>query len=257
MKNPLVSVIIPAYNCAATIAAAIDSALDQDVPVEILVIDDGSSDDLDAVMDRYKDVQEVFYVQNERNMGVAGTRNRGVAMAKGSHVAFLDGDDYWTPGKLQKQLVAMEKTGAVLCSTARELMTPDGKLTGRVIPVKEKISYGELLKHNSINCSSVLIRAEVAREFPMEHDDSHEDYILWLRVLKKYGSACAVNEPLLKYRLSNSGKSGNKFRSARMTYRVYRHMGFGLVKSCCLFVSYAFHGIKKYALSYLGVKDEA
>jgi teichuronic acid biosynthesis glycosyltransferase TuaG len=136
-------------------------------------------------------------------------------------------------------------------------MTPDGKLTGWVIPVKEKISYGELLKHNSINCSSVLIRAEVAREFPMEHDDSHEDYILWLRVLKKYGYACAVNEPLLKYRLSNTGKSGNKFRSARMTYRVYRHMGFGLVKSCCLFVRYAFHGIKKYALSYLGVKDEA
>ena len=126
MKNPLVSVIIPAYNCAATIAAAIDSALDQDVPVEILVIDDGSSDDLDAVMDRYKDVQEVIYVQNERNMGVARTRNRGVAMAKGSHVAFLDGDDYWVSGKLQKQLVAMEKTGAVLCSTARVLMTPDG-----------------------------------------------------------------------------------------------------------------------------------
>ena len=257
MKNPLVSVIIPAYNCAATIAAAIDSVLNQDVPVEIIVINDGSTDDLDAVMNRYRDVPEVIYVHNECNMGAARTRNTGVSLAKGEYVAFLDGDDYWAPGKLQKQLEAMEKTGAVLCATARELMTPDGKLTGRVIPVKEKISYRELLKHNCINCSSVLIRTAVAREFPMDHDDSHEDYIMWLRVLKQYGAACAVNEPLLKYRLSTTGKSGSKLKSARMTYRVYRYLGFGLVKSCALFVSYAFHGVKKYALSYLGVKDEA
>ena len=257
MKNPLVSVVIPAYNCASTIATAIDSARNQDVPVEIIVINDGSGDDLDGVMEQFRSVPEVVYVHNHTNLGAARTRNAGVALAKGEYVAFLDGDDYWAPHKLQKQLDAMEKTGAVLCATGREMMTPEGKLTGRVIPVKEKITYRELLKHNSINCSSVLLRTSVAREFPMEHDDSHEDYIMWLRVLKKYESACVVNEPLLKYRLSTTGKSGNKLKSARMTYRVYRYLGFGFMKSCMLFVSYGFHGVKKYALSYLGVRNEA
>ena len=81
----------------------------------------------------------------------------------------------------------------------------------------------------------------------MEHDDSHEDYITWLKV------ACenmAVQEEstgqYLKYRLSEGGKSRNKLKSAAMTYRVYRYAGYGHVKSCLFFVSYAVHGIRKY-----------
>ena len=83
----------------------------------------------------------------------------------------------------------------------------------------------------------------------MHHEDSHEDYIMWLEVLQKYKTACAVNEPLLKYRLSNQGKSGSKWKSARMTFQVYRYVGFSLPKSCICFVSYAFHGVKKYLFS--------
>ena len=85
-----------------------------------------------------------------------------------------------------------------------------------------------------------------ALEFPMEHEDSHEDYIAWLRLLKKYGCACGVNEPLLKYRLSGKGKSGSKLKSAGMTFRVYRYMGFGWGQSLLCFVSYALHGVWKY-----------
>lgn len=246
MSEPLISVVIPAYNCAGVIGRAIDSALAQKVALEILVLDDGSSDDLEAVMAGYEGNEAVRFAKNEKNLGAAATRNRGVTLARGKYVAFLDADDYWTEDKLSRQLALMEQTGCVLCCTARELMTPEGELTGRVIPVKETISYRELLKHNSINCSSVLILTEVAREFPMHHDDSHEDYIMWLEVLRKYETACGINEPMLKYRLSNSGKSGNKLHSAKMTFMVYRYMGFGMVKSIVCFCSYAFHGVKKY-----------
>lgn len=83
----------------------------------------------------------------------------------------------------------------------------------------------------------------------MEHEDSHEDYIMWLKILKKYGTAAGINEPLLKYRLSNSGKSGSKAKSAAMTFRVYRYMGFGWGKSIACFVSYAAHGAAKYLLA--------
>lgn len=88
----------------------------------------------------------------------------------------------------------------------------------------------------------------------MEHEDSHEDYITWLGILKKYGQASAVDEPLLKYRLSSGGKSGNKLRSARMTYTAYRYAGFGPIRAAGLFCAYAVNGVAKYARAYLGGK---
>lgn len=244
--EPLVSVIIPAYNCAGLISRAIDSALIQKVPLEVIVVNDGSEDDLDQVMETYRDNPALSYVKNETNLGASGSRNKGVAMARGEYVAFLDADDYWAEEKLEKQLAIMQGKQVVLSCTARELMTPDGKLTGRIIPVKEEITYHELLHHNSINCSSVVLRTEIAREFPMCHDDSHEDYITWLKILQKYKKACGISEPLLKYRLSNQGKSGNKLKSAKMTFRVYRYLGFGILRSCYYFVLYALHGVWKY-----------
>ena len=254
MNEPLVSVVMPAYRCGATIRTAIESVMEQGVPLELIVIDDCSPESLEEALEPYREDPRVIIVRNEQNMGAAESRNRGVAMARGRYVAFLDADDIWMLGKLKKQLKKLEQTGDVLCCTGRELLTPEGIPTGRVIPVKERLTYRELLKHNAVNCSSVVLLTEVAREFPMGHADSHEDYILWLQILQKYGTCCAVNEPLLQYRLTTTGKSGNKLHSAKMTFRVYRYMGFSYPKSVALFASYAFHGVKKYALSMLGGK---
>lgn len=91
----------------------------------------------------------------------------------------------------------------VLCCTGRELVDVAGDSLRKYILVHEKISYRMLLRQNEINCSSVLLLRDVALGFPMEHEDCHEDYITWIKVLKKYHTACAINESLLKYRLSN------------------------------------------------------
>ena len=257
----LVSVIIPVHNGCGTIRAAIDSVLDQDMhfesahrigrgsiqEMEILVIDDASTDDLDAVEKEYEDHPEVIFLHNEHNLGAAKSRNRGVLLARGKYVAFLDADDCWDREKLKKQFARIYETGDVLCCTGRELMDESGKLTGRVIGVKERLTYRDLLWHNQINCSSVVMLTKVARRYPMAHEDSHEDYITWMQILSEYEEVCAVNEPLLKYRVSNKGKSGSKLRSARMTYKAYRYMGFGPVKSTALFISYAIHGAIKYS----------
>ena len=248
MKKPLVSVIIPAHSCRKSLKRAVDSVLIQEVDLEVLVLNDCSPQPLDDIMECYQNDERVRYLKNEKNLGASGTRNRGIALAEGQYVAFLDADDYWMPGKLTRQMKLLEKTGCVLCCTGRAIMDEEGKLTGRIIPVQERITYRDLLKDNSISCSSVVFPRAIALEFPMEHEDAHEDYILWLRVLEKYGDACGINEPLLHYMKSTSGKSGSKLHSAKMTFRVYRYMGFGWLKSIACFMSYAFHGVKKHWL---------
>lgn len=246
MEQPMVSVVIPVYNCAGYIVRALESAFAQEVPLEVLVIDDGSKDGLLDVLKPYLGRPDFRYFSNPVNLGAAGSRNRGVQKASGTYVAFLDADDWWENGKLVAQLELLSRTGDVLCTTGRELVREDGTSTGRVIPVKPVITYRELLKHNSINCSSVVIRRDVALEFPMERDDIHEDYLAWLKILRKYRRAAGINQPYLKYRLRQDGKSGNKLRSAAMTYKVYRCMGYGRVKSALFFGSYAVHGLHKY-----------
>ena len=245
--EPEVSVVIPAYNCRGTLREAVDSALCQGVEIEIIIIDDCSPEDLSDILAEYKENPQVRIFKNETNMGVAETRNLGVTLSKGEFIAFLDADDIWKPYKLEKQLALMKKTGAVLCSTAREIMEEDGTLTSKVINVPERITYKKLLYGNVINCSSVLVKRDVALEFPMTGDDVHEDYICWLNILKKYNFAVAINEPLLLYRKTKNSKSGSKLHSAKMTYGVYKKMGFRTPKAFCCFVGYVIHGIIKYS----------
>ena len=246
MNKPQVSVIMPVYNGEKYIKQAVESVFAQKVATELLVIDDGSTDHTEKVLSAYEGREDFRYLKNKENMGAARSRNRGVQEARGEYIAFLDADDWWEEGKLTAQLELLEKTGYVLCSTGRELMKADGTDTGRYIPVKEKILYRDLLKHNSINCSSVLLLRDVAAEFPMEHDDSHEDYLTWLKILRKYGPAAGIDRPLLKYRMSKTSKSGDKKKSAIMTYKVYRYMGYSHMRCILYFISYAIHGFWKY-----------
>lgn len=253
-KKIIVSVVIPAYNSKNTIQAAVDSALLQNVSLEVIIIDDCSTEDLSDVLSRYRDVPSVRIVRNEANLGVAASRNKGVSLARGEYIAFLDADDIWRKGKLTRQLRMMKKTGAVLSATARELMREDGTKTGKIISVPRKVTYQQLLRGNILNCSSIVLKKSVAQEFPMDNDDVHEDYICWLRILRKYGYAVALNEPYLLYRVAKTGKSGSKFHSARLTFQVYRRMGFGWIKSFGYFTCYVMNGIKKYFITN-GVKN--
>lgn len=230
MQERLVSVIIPTYNCGCYIDQAIESVLKQAVKTEIIVIDDASSDDTERRVKKYGE-KNVQYIKNKRKQGVSRSRNRGIAAAKGNYIAFLDADDWWDIQKLQKQLSCIQKNQCILCYTGRELYAEEGNAIGKIIPVKEKLTYQELLHHNSIACSSVLLRADIAKEFPMEHDEVHEDYLTWLRILEKYKKACGVNEPLLKTRLTASGKSRKKWKTFQMTYGVFRYLGMGKLQS--------------------------
>lgn len=248
MHKPIVSVIIPAYNCSQYIERAIESVLYQEVPLEIIVVDDCSSDGLVNVIEKYMQLDFFVYIRNEINLGVAASRNVGVSKAKGRYIAYLDADDWWKEKKLIKQIKIMETDQYALCYTGRELVREDGTYMGTIIHNNEIIDYNMLLHHNCITCSSVIMPTAIAIEFPMINDEYHEDYINWLKILKKYGHAYGIKEALTVYRQCKNGKSRNRLKSARMTFGVYQVMHIGLLKSFIFMCSHLIHGVKKYSL---------
>jgi glycosyltransferase involved in cell wall biosynthesis len=117
MMQPLVTVLIPAYNAEKTIRRAIDSAFTQDYPAtEILVVDDGSTDATSEIVGTYEDPR-IRLLRLPTNRGEGGVLNEGIAIAKGQYIAFLDADDEWLPGKLSRQIVVLESNQRATMAT--------------------------------------------------------------------------------------------------------------------------------------------
>lgn len=243
-----VSVIIPTYNCGVYLACAIESVLKQDVDLEIILIDDASIDGTEEIVKELKKSAKypISYIRNAKNLGVSASRNKGIEIASGEYLAYLDADDWWAEGKLKKQLMRLKQTNGVFCYTGRELFYENGQPKDKWISVPEKVTWKSLLWTNVIPCSSVLIKTEIGKEFPMEHDEVHEDYLTWLRIVRKYQAAYGVNEPLLKSRLTADGKSRDKKKTIQMTYGVYRYLGLRKITALTYTASHLYFSAKRY-----------
>ncbi|MGI6072659.1 MAG: glycosyltransferase family 2 protein [Lachnospiraceae bacterium] len=264
MAKPSVSVIIPAYNAEKHIIQTIESALFQDYEgyIEVIVIDDCSADDTFGVTSRYAKENKaprkrsLSVLKNEENMRVARTRNKGVGLAKGDYICFLDSDDFWELSKVSRQMEDLlardeKKNGEgdkipVLSTTGRAFVNEAGLPTGKIVRVPTLISFTDNLKTNHISCSGAMVRRDVAVEFPMKRDDLVEDYICWLEIMKKYGPAAGLDESLLNYRITKGSRSSNKLKAARTQYKVYRYFGISIPMSICYMLSYMVNGIKKH-----------
>ena len=260
-QNPIVSIIMPAWNAEKTIQDAIRSVIKQTEPNwELIVLDDHSEDGT------YKRIRwfaardnRIRIYRNPVNLGVSKTRNRGVKEAKGKWIAFLDSDDIWRADKLEKQLCMIEQkknvdlvfTGSVFMRGWEQSENNRSReKTNFILSYYQKapktITYKELLKQNLISCSSVVVKKELLMKYPMKQDIMHEDYATWLEILRAGGKAYGINEPLLIYRISGKSRSGDKRRAAQMTWRVYRFLGLHLREACYYFGWYVFKNGKKY-----------
>lgn len=247
-KKDIITVIMPAYNAAKTIRESVNSVIAQTVKDwELIVIDDGSTDNTVAVLTELADCDSrIRFFQNEKNRGVSYTRNRAITLAKGEWIAFLDSDDIWQPQKLEKQLTLVKKhPEMVVCYTASSFIDESGNPFKYVMQAVERLDYKTLLHKNIMSCSSVMIRSSVMKNIKMPSDNMHEDYYVWLTVLKKHKIAYGVNEPLLIYRLCANSKSSNRIKSAKMLFNTYRAVGFNLFKNGFLVLRYTFYSIRK------------
>jgi acetyltransferase-like isoleucine patch superfamily enzyme/glycosyltransferase involved in cell wall biosynthesis len=195
-----VSVIIPAFNCGPWIKQAVESVLAQTVkPAEIIVVDDGSTDDTRQRLAAYGNRIRCEFQENQ---GVAAARNRGIALSSGALVAFLDADDVWHPRKLEVQLralrnhpdIALLGTGVYACSEAAPPEI-DASATPRAIP------WEKLVVRNQITTSTVMVRRTILDE--VGQFDARlrgpEDLDLWLRVAER-ATVANVDAPLVGYR---------------------------------------------------------
>lgn len=195
-KNPDISVIIPSYNRAHTLQRALDSVLNQTLkPNEIIVIDDGSTDDTQSVLNLYPGITVI----EQSNSGVSSARNSGVEKSSGDWIGFLDSDDEWLPKKLEKQWAAICNDDKLISHT-EEIWIRNGQ---RVNPMKKHQKYGgwiydKCLPLCVISPSSVMIHKTVFDDVG-NFDESLEvceDYDLWLRICSKY-PVLFLDEPLI------------------------------------------------------------
>ncbi len=200
----LVSVIMAAYNGAATIKAAINSVQQQTYPQwELLVCDDGSTDETERIVAGLKDPR-VRWLPGVPSGRPSVPRNRGIRAAGGEWLAFLDCDDEWLPDKLAVQMEQVrQKPYRAWCANARRLFPGQG-IVGNMMGIpREKLEFADLLNMNPIVTSSILFHRSLldsAAGFPEDMSlKVGEDYALWLRI------ACftpigVVFEPQLIYR---------------------------------------------------------
>jgi glycosyltransferase involved in cell wall biosynthesis len=226
MDDPLVSVVIPAYNAAATLDETLRSARSQTHhALEIIVVDDGSTDATRSLAHQHAAVDDRVQVVTQKNAGVAAARNNGWRRARSDLIAFLDADDLWAPTKIERQLRALEaggpRVGLVYCWYVRI----DG--TGAIISAAEGPRYeGDVLDRLFVdnfvgNGSSPLVRRQAlidanGFESALRNAGAEgcEDLLFYCRVAEKYRFA-VVPEHLIGYRSLPQNMSSDRPRMLR------------------------------------------
>ncbi len=244
-----VTVIMPAYNASSYIEEAIRSVMTQTYPHwNLLVIDDGSRDETCAIVLRLAEEDaRISLIRNEKNQGVAKTRNRGLDLCQGDYVALLDCDDWWHPQKLEKQLALADETGADILYCSYGIMDEHGDRLCDDFIVPFETDYKLSMAQSVISCSTALLSEEVVNNYRFRTDFYHEDLVLWLQLLRDGYQARGAVDVLAKYRVSQGSRASNKYKSAIERWKVFREgMNESLFASAAALLRYALLSIRKY-----------
>lgn len=214
-----ISVVIPVYNGANTLANAIESCLNQTIqPHEIIVVDDASSDNSKAVAEKYKQVK---LISLSVNSGPSTARNKGWDEATGELVAFLDSDDIWHPEKLGVINSVFEDYGHIQYLGHSYTLDDFAEINKEALSVSHQTYFATILR-NPYQPSCITVRKAISDRF----DESYrycEDHELSIRIAHKYATHW-LNLPLTKLgrpQLSEGGASGNKWKMRKGELRLY------------------------------------
>jgi glycosyltransferase involved in cell wall biosynthesis len=223
--RPSVTAVIPCFNAARHVGEAIDSVLRQTgANVEIVVVNDGSTDDFDTAVAPFR---SRITIVSQANAGQGTARNRGIAEARTPYVAFLDADDRWRPDKTARQVAFLETHPECgLVHTARAIIgvngegVPESPLAPEPVRPARGQCLVELIAGNSIIVSSVMVRRSLLDEVPFATDVSGvEDWDLWVRLAARTRFEY-LDEPLTEYRVHDTNFSWDRRVMASATVRL-------------------------------------
>lgn len=203
---PLVSVIIPVYNVAPYLREALDSVVQQTYSnLEILIVDDGSTDGSGEICEEYRSDDRVQVIHQE-NRGLSAARNTGLDRAAGEYIAFLDSDDAWRPDFIEKMLEAVENADIVVCRYEVHQLRLNS-MWKKIEPLAEKGFYGReealrALADGTINVSvwNKLYRSKLWKEIRFPEGYNYEDIDTTYRIFTLCGKICFLDQPLYLHR---------------------------------------------------------
>lgn len=218
-----VSVVVPTFNSAGLVTQAVESALAQSVPpAEVIVVDDGSTDDTGERLAEYG--CRIRYLR-QPNGGVASARNRGVKAGVARYVAFLDADDVWHPRKLEQQLLVLANQPSCVLLGTHTYPWPGGHPSDPTGGRVRHVPWDRLAVRNEIVTSSVIARREaLAAAGPFDiRLQGPEDHDLWIR-LAEVGPVGVLTAPLTGYRDTPASLSKQARRMEEGMWRIVRKL---------------------------------
>ncbi len=225
MQQPVISILLPAYNAAKYIEQTINSLLHQSfTDFELLVIDDGSTDNTVSIIKGFTD-SRIVLIQNEQNLGLVKTLNKAIALCKGIYIARMDADDIALPHRLQLQKEFLDNhTNIAAVAGWVTFIDAEGNKNGvweldRQTNTALQIKNA-LVKENCIAHPTVMIRAEVLKKFLYSEKQQHiEDYDLWLRMMVSGLRIEKIQQPVLDYRVHAASVTGTKLKKNNFFFK--------------------------------------
>ncbi len=224
--EPLVSVIMPAYNSSGSLKRSVGSVKAQTVSDwELLIVDDCSSDGtFDDALSLSREDGRVRVFSTERNSGPAAARNIALENARGRYAAFLDSDDEWLPEKLECQTAFMREKSAAFSCTAYDRVDEEGNVLNRVTPF-EKADYDKVLFYaNPVGNSTAMFDRKILGGLRVPAIRKRNDFALWLAALKVTDYVYGMSECLARYTVRASSVSSNKRDLIRYQWQLYRRV---------------------------------
>lgn len=238
MESPLVSIIVPTYNVEKYIAQTIECVLAQSFTNwELVITDDCSKDSTIKIIEKYAQEDERIKLHIlSQNSGAATARNHSIEKSIGRYIAFLDGDDWWYPEKLEKQMKFFQQTHCEFCFTAFEYADEKLNVTG-VSHKPKKITYRDIKLGCNIGTPGVIYDTLRIGKMYMPDIALSEDWSLWINIIEKTRAAYSINEPLWKYRILSNSLSRNKLKLIKGVINTYKQvLGYSKIKSFMVFV---------------------
>ena len=220
--NNLVSVIMPYYNKRSYFLDSINSVLNQTyINLEILIVyDDQKRDDLKYIESCIKNDLRVKIIFNDKNKGVAYSRNKATSIACGEYIAFLDCDDYWETNKIEVQLNFMLTHGYDFSHTTYQVLNYNEKIVG-TIRARRTLKYKELLRSCEIGLSSVILKRKLLSDIKFPELKTKEDFVLWLSLAKKSVDLAGLDKPLMFWRQTPNSLSSSILQKLKDAFKVY------------------------------------